>query len=115
MTEKEIQKEFVQYLRFKYPELTFTCNGQFNSLKNVATNYQMGYCKGIPDLFICDYKLWIEMKSKKGKLQPHQVEIHKKLEKLGYKVFTCYSLTEAIETFENVRLERDVTDIQFNE
>jgi hypothetical protein len=106
ITEKEIQKQFVQYLRFKYRELVFTCNGQFNSMKNVINNYQMGYCKGIPDLFIADYKLFIELKSKKGKLKPHQIDIHQKLEKLGYKVFTCYSLEQAIETFENIRLER---------
>jgi hypothetical protein len=115
MTEKEIQKEFVQYLRKTYPELVFTCNGQFNSIKNVVNNYRMGYCKGIPDLFICDYKCWIELKSKKGKLKPHQITIHDRLSKLGYKVFTCYSLEEAIATFENVRLEEGVTRCQFEQ
>jgi hypothetical protein len=113
-TEKEIQRDFVQYLRFNYPNLVFTCNGKFSSVKSAMSCVQMGYRRGIPDLFIADYKLFIELKSKKGKLKSHQINIHEKLEKLGYKVFTCYSLEQAIQTFENIRLEEDVTTCQFD-
>lgn len=60
-----------------------------------------GVRAGVPDLFLAKPKrlqsgLFIEMKSKGGKVSPQQIEYIKNLSDSGYEVRTCYSSQEAI-------------------
>ncbi len=60
---------------------------------------------GIPDLMLavpcgCYSGLFLEMKSKKGRLTETQEDWTRRLEKWGYKVAVCYGWIEAKETIE---------------
>lgn len=64
-----------------------------------------GLVKGIPDLFIPQYKLFIEMKRRDGGVvSESQKKVHKILIQLGYKVNICYGAKEAWDT---VNVERN--------
>lgn len=59
----------------------------------------MGYMKGVPDLFIPHanrfyHGMFIEMKTPKGRLSPEQKESIRRLESENYKCTVCRSLDE---------------------
>jgi hypothetical protein len=94
-SEDDIQIEFVSWMKNTHPELIFTCNGLFNNKALVERSYKMGYKVGIPDLFILNHQLFIELKSQNGKLSDKQIECQEQIRKLGYKVITCWTLDDA--------------------
>lgn len=63
-----------------------------------------GLVKGIPDLFIPQYKLFIEMKRRDGGVvSESQKKVHKTLRGLGYKVEVCYGGLNAWQAVERER------------
>ena len=61
--------------------------------------YSQGMKKGYPDLFIPEYKLYIELKRRYGGVVSlEQMACHKKLRSFGYEVAVCHGAKEAYET-----------------
>ena len=63
-----------------------------------------GLVKGIPDLFIPQYKLFIEMKRRDGGVvSESQKKVHCTLRSLGYKVEVCYGAKNAYDVLNRER------------
>ena len=62
---------------------------------------------GVPDLQLIVpngeiHGLWIELKSKKGKLQPSQRLMIQRLEEQGYMCKVCFGADEAIDEIKSI-------------
>jgi len=105
-TENQIQKTYLLWLWLNYPavhKVTFSIpNSGKRTWGYAAKLKQEGMKAGIPDLLMCFpvhpyHGLFIEFKSKKGKLTSAQKEMISELKNKGYQVFVCYSVEEAID------------------
>lgn len=99
-TEHEEQRIFVQWFRRKYsPVRIFAIpNGGFRSRATAGRLKAEGVMRGIPDLFVPEWNLWIEMKRiKGGRLSPDQVNWKQYLEEIGNTVFVAYGAENAME------------------
>jgi hypothetical protein len=72
--------------------------------KLVQQRKNCGMVEGIPDLFIPELKLFIEMKTIDGKVAPHQLLVHNMLRRAGYEVFIGYGAKAA---WEHIQLKRN--------
>jgi len=85
-TEHEEQREFVMWMRQTHPDARIFAipNG---GQRNRATGAKLkaeGVSAGVPDLYIPDWKVWVEMKrSWNGKLSPFQKDWQSYLESIG--------------------------------
>lgn len=98
-SEHEEQVQFVQWFRRKYaPVRIFAIpNGGYRSRATAARLKAEGVSRGVPDLFIPEWSLWIEMKrTKGGKLSPDQVNWIKYLKDLGNTVHVAYGAYDAM-------------------
>ena len=107
-TERQEQIVVVQYLKLKHPDVVFFAipNGGYRNKIEAANMKKEGVTAGIPDLFIarpfsygsekCVCGLFIEMKSKKGRLSVPQIDKIDRLQYEGYRCEVCYSADEAI-------------------
>lgn len=98
-TEHDEQVAFVQWFRRKYaPVRMFAIpNGGFRSRSTAAKLKSEGVMRGIPDLFIPEWSLWIEMKRVKGgRLSPDQVNWKHYLEEIGNTVYVAYGAEDAM-------------------
>jgi hypothetical protein len=71
------QRELVQWFRRTYEQVLIFAipNGGQRSIATASSLKVEGVVPGIPDLFVPEWLLWIEMKRvKNGKLSPAQVE-----------------------------------------
>lgn len=103
-TEHEEQRIFVQWFRRKYsPVRIFAIpNGGFRSRATAGRLKAEGVMRGIPDLFVPEWNLWIEMKRiKGGRLSPDQVNWKQYLEEIGNTVFVAYGAENAMELVED--------------
>lgn len=99
-TEHEEQRVFVQWFRRRYaPVRIFAIpNGGFRSRATAGRLKAEGVMRGIPDLFVPEWNLWIEMKRVKGgRLSPDQVNWKQYLEEIGNTVFVAYGAENAME------------------
>lgn len=80
------QREFVSWFRKTYYEIIFAIpNGGTRNKKEAAKLKVEGVLAGIPDLYVPEWNLWIEMKKKDaGRLSPKQKEIRKYLIDIGH-------------------------------
>jgi hypothetical protein len=80
-------------------------NGGGRSITQGVALKSEGVLAGIPDLFIPEWRLWIEMKrAKGGRVSNEQKEFKIYLEKVGYEVIICKGAEDAmckIQTFLN--------------
>jgi hypothetical protein len=79
----------VQWFRRQHPGVLIHSipNGGARSMATAAALKVEGTVKGIPDLFIPAWRLWVEMKRKKGGvLSPDQKEIIEYLKRVHYSV-----------------------------
>jgi hypothetical protein len=92
------QQGFLQWFHLKFPEVLIfhIPNGGF---RNVATAQRLrkeGVVPGIPDLYIPEWKVWIEMKKVKGSaVSDEQKKIIIYLEDIGDIVIVGYGATDA--------------------
>lgn len=105
MTEKNIisehqeQKIFVSWFELAYPDkLIFAIpNGGKRNIVTAAKLKAEGVKAGIPDLFIPEHNVWIEMKRKsKASLSESQKTMIEKLKNCGHVVLVCYGCDDAI-------------------
>ena len=79
----EKQKRFIAFIRQLLSKLT---------QKRISLGMEVGY----PDLFVPEYKLFIEMKRRNGGiLSKEQKIMHEKLINLGYAVKICHGAEQA--------------------
>jgi len=105
-TEHQEQMEFVKWFRQTYsPVRIFAIpNGEKRSI-SVANRLKCeGVTRGVPDLFIPEWRLWIEMKKGKGKCpEPHQADWLVYLRGVGYETIVGYGAKDAKRKIEEMR------------
>jgi hypothetical protein len=90
--EWEEQADFVRWFRqtFQGVLILHVPNGVGGSKAMGLRLQTMGVVSGIPDLFVPEWRLWIEMKREtKGALSKAQKLIHPQLRALGYTVIVA--------------------------
>lgn len=98
-TEHEEQRNFIQWFRRKYPLVRIFAvpNGGARSPATAGRLKAEGVLRGVPDLFVPEWRLWIEMKRiKGGRLSDEQKEWIDYLERHGYRCIVGYGCEGAI-------------------
>ena len=98
MSEHVEQRNFVQWMRQKHPELWIFAvpNGGHRGASQGAKLKAEGVSAGVPDLYIPALKMWIEMKIKGGRVSTEQKRWHEYLAGIGDTVVVAYSADEAV-------------------
>ena len=100
LSESKIQSIFIYYFRHFYPDVLIFAipNGAFFANQIQASKLKReGMVSGIPDLFVPEWKLWIEFKkNKKLKLSKNQEIVMHYLEKHNYEVVVFFGLLESL-------------------
>ena len=97
-TESQEQIGFVTWWRYKFPDVVIfhIANGGF---RNVVTGQRLrkeGVLKGVPDLMVPAWHLFVEMKRKeKGVISPEQKKMIDYLTRVGYTVIVGYGAEDA--------------------
>lgn len=69
-----------------------------------------GLLPGVPDLFIPEWRLWVEMKRQKGgRLSHAQKEVIPELERIGYTVLVGYGCNHALELTDSFLAQNDIS------
>ena len=92
------QREYVQWFRQTYPGVRILAipNGGARSPATAARLKAEGVCAGVPDLFVPEWGLWVEMKRVKGgRLSPDQKDWINYLASVGYVCFICSGAEDA--------------------
>ena len=91
-SEYPVHTAFVKYVKFKYPhiDLIHIPNGEKRDMITAMKLKLMGVMRGVPDLFFPSLKLWVELKSVKGKLSREQTLFIENRQKEGYSVIIAY-------------------------
>ena len=111
--EDKLQEACVTWFGYQYPEyaplLWHIPNGGSRNVIEAAKLKRMGVRRGVPDLQLAiprsvytspttrslvDCGLFIELKTKDGRVTPEQKKMHKRLIAQGYKVIVCRSLDD---------------------
>jgi hypothetical protein len=104
-TEHEEQVAFVEWFRASFPDVRIIAipNGGARHPKTAADLKAEGVLPGVPDLFVPEWRLWIEMKRQKGgTVSEKQKEIMKYLVSVGYQCAVCRGADEAIAVIDEV-------------
>ena len=107
-TEHEEQSLFVQWFRRTYPGVRIFAipNGEQRSPSVACRLKTEGVMRGVPDLFIPAWGLWIEMKrTKGGVVSVEQADWIEYLQGLGYAAGVCRGCDEAKAVAEEHRRE----------
>lgn len=97
-TEHLEQRAFVSWFRRNYPGVRIFAipNGGVRSLAAAARLKAEGVSKGVPDLFIPAWWLWVEMKRiKGGVVSDEQHDWMEYLRGIGYECIVCRGADEA--------------------
>ena len=99
-SEDQEQTYFVQWFKRTYPDVKIYSvpNGGARHIAVAVKMKATGQSKGVPDLCIPAWRLYIEMKRVKGgKLSPEQKDWIEYLEKVGYRVIVGFGALDAQE------------------
>lgn len=97
-SESHEQQEVVKWFRQTYPDVLIHSipNGGSRSISEACRLKCEGVVKGIPDLFIPAWRLWVEMKKVKGGVvSEEQKSVINYLQGVGYSVIVCAGAEEA--------------------
>ena len=92
------QREVVSWFRKKYRGVRIFAipNGGFRARSTAAKLKAEGVSRGVPDLFVPECNLWVEMKRVKGgRLSPEQRDWIEYLRKVGNTVLVCHGAEDA--------------------
>ena len=109
-TEHEHQVDFVRRFRNRWPEVRIMAipNGGKRTQREALRLKAEGVSPGVPDLFIPEWLLWVEMKrpgggkSGAGKTSAEQEDWHRYLRRIGQGVVVCYTSDGAMEAAEKM-------------
>lgn len=119
-TEDNLQIACINWFKYQYPNTLITsfpagyvfAGTQQQRKRTGKRMNDMGYRKGIPDLFIIHpnnrfHGLFIELKTEKGNVSKEQKEMLKRLDELGYFTSICRSLDDFMFTVNSYLHETD--------
>ena len=105
-TEHAEQVAFVKWFRLQYPGVLIFAipNGGDRHAAVAAKLSAEGVTRGVPDLFIPRWRLFVEMKRKKGgRVSPEQQDIMARLKECGYSCIVAHGCDDAIHQLEQLR------------
>ena len=94
------QVQFISWFRKTYPGVLIwaTPNGGHRHAVAAMKLKAEGVLAGVPDLFIPEWRLFVEMKRQKsGRLSPAQKDMIEKLDKIGYDTIIGHGFEDAKE------------------
>ena len=108
MNEQKQQEALITYLQLQYKDVRYCASlgGQYQRYQSQrAKAIRTGYVKGFPDLQITEARkgyhgLFIELKTKTGRLTKYQQEWIDDLNERGYLAKCCKGLEEAMNTID---------------
>lgn len=91
------QRRYVEWVRLTHKVRIFAIpnggkRGRLEAMRLVAE----GVSKGVPDLYVPAWCLWIEMKAEKGRVSPEQKDWHEYLSGVGDTVIVAYGFDDAV-------------------
>lgn len=102
--ETKIQICLCNWLKQLHPEWPFIhiANERTCSIQQGALLKKMGVRRGVSDLFfpksnVLYHGMWLELKSKSGKLTEHQIKFLQDMRDLGYEARAAWGFDEAID------------------
>lgn len=104
-TEHEEQAAFIKWFRLQYPgALVFAIpNGGNRNIVTASKLKAEGVLAGVPDLFIPDWCLFIEMKRQKGgRVSDEQKEVMAHLCGCGYRCIVAHGCEDAMLQVKNL-------------
>ena len=96
-SEAQEQMALLEWFEWTHPNILIfhIPNGERRDARTGHKLKKLGVKRGIPDLFIPAWGVWIEMKSAKGRLTLEQIDMYEYLERVGYDVLACYGFEDA--------------------
>ena len=105
--EHDEHKAFVRWFRLQYSSVLIFAipNGGDRHPKVAQKLKAEGVVKGVPDLFVPEWRLWVEMKRRKGSyLSTEQKVVKAQLEQAGYAYIVGKGAEDAAEQVKEFRL-----------
>lgn len=106
-TEHEEQARFVWLFTLKFPGVRILAipNGSYKGKMARRKFSAEGLRPGVPDLFVPEWTLWVEMKRQKGGvLSPHQKDWLKYLEQIGHRTIVARGCDDAFDQIRGLGL-----------
>jgi hypothetical protein len=100
------QAEFVSWFRREFPGVRIFAipNGGQRSIAQAASLKVEGVTKGVPDLYVPLWALWIEMKAVGGKMSIEQKNWHKYLTEVCFDDYIlAFGCDDAIQQLKKIR------------
>ena len=98
ISEHDEQVGFVQWFRARFPGVLIIAipNGGRRDIATARRLKAEGVVAGVPDLFVPEWMLWIEMKrAKGGRVSTEQKALARRLESIGYRVIIGHGASDA--------------------
>ena len=108
LTEHEEQRELVKWFRQTFDGVRIFAipNGGARSITTAAKLKVEGVSAGVPDLYVPEWKLWVEMKrTKGGVVDKAQKDWHEYLTTIGDRVIVCRGADEAKRMVSMIEME----------
>jgi hypothetical protein len=110
-SEHSEQVGFINWFRVQYPKVLIFAipNGEKRSITVAKRLKAEGVVRGIPDLFIPEWRLWVEMKRKTGsRLSTEQKSMINYLQNIGYTIIVGIGAGDASrQVLEFVRVRKE--------
>lgn len=108
MTESQHQADFVKWMRHFHPQFTIyhIPNGEVRDGRTAYKLKNMGVLPGVFDLYVMEWRLYIEFKkSAREKLSKVQEGFKKVAEKSGHKTLVVYGFKDAVTKVKELYLD----------